>query len=62
MEPGGPALAQPARPLSPFFTGWAGLPEMTVEVGLSSRAAQARRPAGRVDSRASVQSQASSLC
>ena len=62
MEPGGLALAQPARPLPPFFRGWARPPEVTVEPGLSSHAAQAHCPAGRVDSRASVQSQAFSLC
>lgn len=61
MEPGSPALTQPACPLAPFFTGWAGSPEVTVELGLSSRAAQARRPAARVNSRASVQSQSLSL-
>lgn len=56
MEPGSPALTQPACPLAPFFTGWDGPPEVTVEPGLSSHAAQARRPAARVDSQASVQS------
>lgn len=49
MEPGDPALAQPARPLALLHgLGWAS--EVTVELGLRSRAAQARHPAGRVDS------------
>ena len=56
------AQMEPARPLSPFFTGWARPPEVTVEPGLSSCAAQAHCSAGRVDSRASVQSQVFSLC
>lgn len=61
MEPRSPKLTQPACSLAPFFTGWAGPPEVTVEPGLSSCTAQACRPAARVDSRASVQSQAFSL-